>query len=278
MGNDPLALVNYVLNEIELTDAVSYNDNGTINEVSINPGGVNRGALATLLEGQGSPAEQCALTVYLLRKAGVPCGYVFGANDGLLMFDEQLSKLLRMQLRGAANQLGNSNVPYLIPTNYPWVAAYINNRWVHIFPWMKDTAIEEGQNLFQYLPDGYNTGRQWLWKYLLNDPSIRNLGKNAAGVVEYDNPGYLFPAYVKQNLATNFPTVSIDQLGASIYNRKNWFNRWEDLPRPWQTPPVSNTDLKQDLTAIANIFDTISIQVFSDRNGTSNTTAPVPNR
>lgn len=261
MGNDPLALVNYVLNEIELTDAISYNDNGAVSETSINPGGVNRGALATLLEAQGSPTEQCALTVYLLRKAGVPCGYVFGQRNGLLMLDTQLSKLLRMQIKGAQDPRGNSNVPHLVPTNYPWVAAYVGGKWVHIFPWLKDTAIEEGLDLFQYLPDGYQTGRQWIWKYLLKDPAIRGLSE------EYDNPGALFPLYVKKQLQMNHPDVSIDQLGVTIYNRKNYFTDWQDLPRPWKTPMVTGTNLVQNLNSVPNLFDTMNLQVFSDRNG-----------
>ena len=44
MGNDPIALANYVLNEIDLTDWMDYNDDGNVSEQSINLGGVSRGA------------------------------------------------------------------------------------------------------------------------------------------------------------------------------------------------------------------------------------------
>jgi RHS repeat-associated protein len=257
MGSDPLALVNYVLNEIELTDAISYNDTGNVSDQSINAGGVNRGALATFLEGQGSPAEQCGLLVYLLRKAGYQCQYVIPQQrDSLLMLDQQLSKLLRMQLKGAEDPSGNSNVPHLIPVNYPWVAAYIGGKWVHIFPWLKDTAVEEGQDLYQYLPTGYQSGKQWLNHYLLDDPTIRSLS------AEYDNPGYLFPAFVKQSLASNFPGISIDQLGVNFYNRKNYFTSWSDLPRPWQSPTVANGDVKESLSLVPNIFDTLKVTIY----------------
>ncbi|MDR1191068.1 MAG: hypothetical protein LBK60_05290, partial [Verrucomicrobiales bacterium] len=111
LGNDPLALVNYVLNEIELTDALSYNTDGSVSEESINLGGVNRSALATYLEGQGSPAEQNALLVYLLRKAGVHASYVYPPKNGLLMLDERMGKLLRMQLHGAVDEKGQTYVP-----------------------------------------------------------------------------------------------------------------------------------------------------------------------
>ncbi len=53
LGNDPLALANFVLNEIDLTDAIGYNANGSVSDASINPTGVSRSALATYLEGQG---------------------------------------------------------------------------------------------------------------------------------------------------------------------------------------------------------------------------------
>ena len=257
-----LALSNYVLNEIELTDAISYSDSGNISDQSINPGGVNRGALATFTEGQGSPAEQCALLIYCLRKAQVPCGYIFPQHNGVLMLDQQLSKLLRMQLKGAVDTLGSSNVPQLIPTNYPWVAAYIGGKWIHIFPWLKDTSVVEGQDVWQYLPINYQTGRQWLNKYLLDDLAIRSLS------TEYDNPGNLFPLFIKNSLATNYQNVSIDQLGVNIYNRRNYFTSWSDFPRPWQTPQVGNANLTDNLSIVPNIFDTMTVQIYKQNGAT----------
>jgi len=278
MGNEPMGLVNYVLNEIELTDAVGYNTAASgVTDQSINPQGVARDALATFLEGQGSPAEQCALTIYLLRQAGYPCAYVFPQQNGTLMFDEQLSKLLRMQLRGAAGPSGTSNVPELIPVNYPWVAAYINGKWIHLFPWLKDTAVEEGADLWNYMPVGYQTGGQWLKQYLLNDPTIRSLSTE-------DNPGTLFPLYVQKQLANT--GVAIDQVGMNIYNRRNYYTSWQDFPRPWTTPAVTNSNLAQSLDvaqnpanlvpALQNIFDTLSIRVISDRNNNGGLDAGEP--
>ncbi|MFA6175236.1 MAG: RHS repeat-associated core domain-containing protein [Phycisphaerae bacterium] len=261
MGNDPLALANYVVNEIELTDAMGYSDSGTVDETAINPTGVGRGALATYLEGQGSPTEQCALLVYLLRKSGVRCGYVFPSHNGMLLFDQQLSHLLRMQLRGAQDELGNSSVPTLIPVNYPWVTAYIGNKWVHIFPWLKDTAIEEGYDVFDYMPSGYQTGLQWMRHYVEKDPTIRALS------AEVDNAGALFPMYVTDRLKANQPGLSIDDMGVKIYNRRHYYSDWNDFPRPWQTPAISGSNLKVNLNTIANIFDTMNVKVFSDRNG-----------
>jgi len=299
MNNDPMALANYVLNQIRLTDAVGYDtQSGQIADTSINPQGVSRDALATYLEGQGSPAEQCALLVYLLRQCktasqpnGIPCGYVFPRQDQTLMFDEQLSKLLRMQIRGATNSVNGMTAPELIPVNYPWVAAYITDpatgisSWVHIFPWLKDTSVTEGADVWSYLPSssttsgqtfGYQTGGQWLLHYMLNDPAIRQL--TTPDGLYTDDMNTLFPLFAQSKL--NGTGVSFDQVGMQIYDRQNYYTRWQDFPRPWQTPTVSNTNLAMNLDvsqnpssingALANIFDTINIQVVSDRdrNGT----------
>ncbi|HEY8964835.1 MAG TPA: DUF6531 domain-containing protein, partial [Candidatus Methylacidiphilales bacterium] len=267
MGNNPLALANYVQNEIGLTDAIGYNANGSITDASINPTGVSRDALATFQEGQGSPAEQCALLVYMLRKAGVPAAYIFPQTDGTLMFDQQLSHLLRMQISGAQNNVTGTGATYatstpnLIPVNYPWVAAYVDGKWVHLFPWMKDTAVEEGYDIAGYLPTGYQTGTQWLQHYLLDDPLIRSLNPGNNDAVD------LFRNFVANSLKNNYPNVNISQVGVNIYDRKNNFTDWSQFPRPWQTPAISSANLKENLAAIPNIFDTVSIQVYSDRNG-----------
>ena len=120
MGNDPLALANYVVNEIGLVDGIDYNTNYTY-QTTVNLGGVNRSALDTFQEGQGSPMEQCALLVYLLRQAGVPATYVFPTNGGMQMLSSQMSKLLRVQLTGAVNYNGQTNISTLANVNYPWV-------------------------------------------------------------------------------------------------------------------------------------------------------------
>ena len=277
MNNDPIALANYVLNQINLVDAVGYDSNtGQISDTSINPQGVSRDALATFLEGEGSPAEQDALLIYLLRKAGYNAAYVFPNQDSTLMFDQQLSNMLRMQIRGAEGPSGGENVPELIPVNYPWVAAYLpvngTYKWVHIFPWIKDTVINEGNDLWGYLPTGYQTGSQWALHYVMNDPTIRTLMPTGGSIT--DDVNVLFPLYVQGQLAGSSTTMS--QLGTTWYNRQNYYTSWDQFPRPWQAPTVTNNNVAMSLTAsqnpsnfstaLTNIFDTVSIQVFSDRN------------
>jgi RHS repeat-associated protein len=263
LGNDPIALANYVLNEVGLTDEMAFDESdGDIGsgpaKVSVNVGGVNRSALMTYLEGQGSPTEQCALLIYLLRKAGVPATYMFPAPEGIKMLDTQLSKLLRIQIKGAVDNVGAVRAPELISVEYPWVAAYINNQWVHIFPWMKDTEIKEGMNLYDYMPNAYDSGYKWLRAYAYNDSAIVSLG-NAT-----DTPATLFPKFIRQTLAANHPEISLEQIGVSISNRRNYFSRWQDFPRPFSVSPESRTQVT--LADAAANFDTLKIDIASASN------------
>ncbi len=268
MGSNALALTSYVFNQIELCDAVAYNSNtNDLLDTSLNLGGINRSAYATFMEGEGSPTEQCALLVYLLRRAGVPACYIFGPTNGIQMLDSQLSSLLKMQIHGIVNQ-GDGQVyttNTLISVNYPWVAAYINGQWIHLFPWLKNTEVTEGLNLFDYLPAGYNTDASWISHYLAADTNIYGLS------AETDVPSTLFPLFVQQCLLTNAPGVSLDDIGTTVVNRQVEYNQWSDFPTPFAvTNGAVNT--VHDLTSITNIsgyanwtniFDTVSVKVFS---------------
>jgi RHS repeat-associated protein len=271
LNNDPIALANYVLNNIKLCDALAYNpNNGQASAPAVNEGGVNRSALDVYLEGQGSPLEQCALLVYLLRQAGYPAAYEFPTNNNVLMLDTRLSALLRMQLRGAVNQFGQLyTTNTLITVNYPWVVTTISNQTVHVFPWLKDTSITEGLNLYDYMPTNYDNGFKWLSHYLYGDTNI--LGLSA----ESDAPSVLFPRFVKQRLLANAPGIALDDLGVSAYNRQHYYWRWQDFP----TPSVVNNPTQSvcvdslaspALASVApgmtNIFDTVTLNVFSQNN------------
>jgi RHS repeat-associated protein len=263
MGNDPIALANYVLNEIGLTDSIATASWDSLNtdalETSIELGGINRSALATFLERQGSPAEQCALLIYLLRRAGVPAVYMLPAPGGIKMLDAQLSKILGIQLHGAGEALGGPALPQLISVNYPWVAAYVDNHWVHLFPWMKDIEVKEGFNLYDYLPGAYDNGYKWLRAYVFNDPAIASLGHGT------DTPATIFPKFVGQSLAANHPEISLDQIGISISNRRNYFARWQDFPRPFS---VSDASTEESLGRTTGNFDRVRIDISSAANPT----------
>ena len=269
LNNDPIALVNYVQNEIELTDAIAYRSDGQVQSESVNQGGVNRGALGVYLEGQGSPMEQCALLIYLLRQAGYPAAYVFPPDGGLKMLDSRLSSLLRMQLVGAQDDQGHFfTTNRLITVNYPWVAAYINGQWVHLFPWLKDTQVIEGLDLYDYLPPQYKDLQLWVKDYVTGNTNLM-----AFATPDDDTPTTIFPAYLKSYLLTNAPGISLDDIGMRYVNRRHLYATWSDFPRPtWVTnastavESLTSPDIVNVSPLLTNVFDTVSIELYSLQN------------
>lgn len=269
LNNDPIALANYVQNEIELTDAIAYRDDGSVANESVNQGGVNRGALGVYLEGQGSPVEQCALLVYFLRQAGYPATYVFPPDGGLKLLDTRLSSLLRTRINDGQDDQGRLyTTNQLIAVNYPWVAVNISNQWVHIFPWIKDTAAVEGLDIYDFLPAPYQDIQLWVKDYVLGRTNI------LAFATPYDDtPGTIFPRWLDDALKQNAPGVSLDDIGMRYVNRRHLYSQWSDFPRPtW----VTNTSITVESLAssgvtnvsptLTNIFDTIQVELYSLNN------------
>ena len=268
MGHDPLALATYVINEIELTDPFANTDKSKVVASAINPGGINRSALAVFQEKQGSPTEQCALLVYLLRRAGYPAAYVWPTNNNLRLLDTTVSKLWQIQVKGVVY---NNGIPYitnsLIAANYPWVVATIGTNCVHIFPWLKDHEIVEGANLYDYLPANYNTAYAWVKAYALGNTNILNLAP------ESNLPLTLWPLFLTRTLQTNSinQQLSLDDFGVRCFNRRNQFPDWQHLPMPnylTNQDQVSVTATLSDDTNtypfLANIFDRIRVEVYSN--------------
>jgi hypothetical protein len=274
MRRDPVALTRYVHNEIALTDGMSYNDNGSISEIAVNAGGVSRGALGTFLEGQGGPAEQCALLVYLLRQAGTPAVYVYPPHNGMKVLDTQLSQMLRLQLHGAVDdktQLYTTNK--LIPVNYPWVAAYIGTNWIHIYPWLKDSEVIEGFNLYDYTSANYNNGFKWLRDYALGKTNILAFSTGD------DTPLGIYEKFMQNELKNSAPGLSLDDIGYTWRNRRKSYARWEDFPKPFISPTnsialdtLSSPAITNVYSGMTNIFDTINIEVSSVENPTKKVT------
>ena len=266
MNNDPIALANYVINQIGLVDQLDYTDDGNVSEQSVNLGGATRGALGAFLEKQGSPWDQCALLVYLLRQAGVPAVYEFAPRNGLMMLDSRLTQMLKFQVQGALNPAG---VPYttnsMIPVNYPWVAAYIGTNWVHIFPWIKDTELTQGLNLWEEMPTNYTDGYQWVRDYIYGNSNLLSLAQD-----EDNTPRVIFPAYLQQTLLQNHPGVSVDDIGTQIVNRQHYYATWGSFPTPTWVTNVSTSIESLSSSAITNIdpnltniFDTVSVEIQS---------------
>jgi RHS repeat-associated protein len=266
MGNDPIALANYVLNDIDLTDWMDYNDDGNVAEQSINLGGVSRGAIATFLEKQGSPAEQCALLVYLLRQAGVPATYVYPPHNGLQILDARLSRMLKFQVHGGFSETGQLYATNtMISVNYPWVAAYIGGNWVHIFPWLKDYSIVEGLDLYDYMPTNYSSAYGWVKDYIYGSTNLLSLAVDGDAT-----PRVILPAFLNQTLLQNHPGISVDDLGVQIFNRRHYYARWQDFPTPtWVTnvctavESLGSSGITNVNPILTNIFDTLSVEVYS---------------
>jgi RHS repeat-associated protein len=264
LRNDPIALTRFVFNEIGIADPMGHGEQGQVSTDSVNLGGVNRGALATYLERQGSPWEQCALLIYLLRQAGYHAAYVFPTNSNLLMLDTRLSKLMRLQVKGAINQYGvRYTTNSLIIVNYPWVVANIDGRCVHLFPWIKDTEIVEGLDLYSLMPPEYDSGFKWARDYIYGKTNLLALDR------ETDGPRTLFPKFIEKVLLTNAPGVSIDDIGVRVINRPNSYARWEAFPKPNVLTNAGHVSVLQDLTTATNtfpafskIFDTLQVQLF----------------
>lgn len=264
--NDPLELVNFVFNEIELTDAVYANRRNASGSV-ITDGGVERGAAAVFSERRGSPTEQCALLVYLLRQAGVPAAYMYPTNSQMQMSESRLSKMLRLQLDGINMASGKAEVAPNYSINYPWVAAYIGTNWVHLFPWIKDTEIVEGFNIYDFFPDEFNSGYKWSRQYLLGNTNILSLS-------EVNTPNILFKKHLEKTLLENAPGLSIDDMGMRLRGRKGKFTKWTDFPIPDVIPAggvaiASLSSVSNALPSVTNIFNQVSIKITSKANPTN---------
>lgn len=273
MGRNPLALASYVLNEIELTDPMAIAESSTRVADSIEVGGVNRSALGTFLEGQGSPTEQCALLVYLLRQAGYSAGYVFPTNSNLRLLDTTVSRLWQINVKGVVYHAGVPVITNsLITVNYPWVVANIGTNCVHIFPWLKDTEIVEGPDIYDYMPTNYPNAYRWVKDYvqakpevlgtaLVNEPTIKAWKQFLTGVLNTNQTGNL----------------SLDDFGVRAFNRRNSYSAWEQLPKPNfltnQTQLVTVPTLSESATTypfLTNMFDRVRIEVFKTDTNTAN--------
>lgn len=266
LRNDPVALSAFVVNEIGLINPLRLGGTG----VAIHYPGLDRGALAVLMERQGSPLEQCALLVYLLRKAGYSAGYVFPQSGSMQMPDTHLSSLLRMQLHGALNYRGvQFTSESLLPVNYPWVVVRVDGVDRHVFPWLKDTEVLEGLNLYDYMPGQYDTGFKWVNDYVRGATNILGLDP------EDDTVKNLFPKHVDQYLRENHPGVSLDDIGVRFRDRKRTVRVLDDLPRPLVVNSLGSATVVDNLTsgaasmpALTNVFNTLQVQVRNSGSGT----------
>ena len=274
MHKDPLALANYVINNVNLTDPIAYGETANAVANSVELGGVNRSALGTYLEGQGSPVEQCALLVYLLRQAGYPATYVWPTNSNLQLLDTTVSRLWQINVHGI---VWNSGIPIitnsLIVVNYPWVVANIGTNSYQIFPWLKNTAVTKGLNIYDYMPTNYPNAYAWVKDFALANPSLMALASPNDGVAKF------WQSYLTSVINTNKlqPNLSLQSFGVWSVNRPQNYTSWSQLPVPDALYNQSQVSVIQTLSDspttypfLTNIFDQVRIEVFQSNTNLAN--------
>jgi RHS repeat-associated protein len=274
MHGDPLALANYVINDVALCDPVSLEPTANVVANSIEVGGVNRSALGTYLEGQGSPVEQCALLVYLLRQAGYPATYVWPTNSNLQLLSGTVSRLWQINVNGI---VANSGIPFvtnsLIVVDYPWVVANIGTNSVQIFPWLKNTQVTQGLNIYNYTPTNYPDAYSWVKDYALANPTIMAFGSPNDGIKKF------WQNYLVSVINTNSlqPNLSLEDFGVWSVNRPYTYTSWNQLPVPDALYNQSKVAVIQTLSDssvtypfLTNIFDKVQIEVFQSNTNLSN--------
>ena len=133
------------------------------------------------------------------------------------------------------------------------------------FPWLKDYEINEGLNLFDEMPTNCSNAYEWVHDYIYGNTNLLSLA------VDGDNtPRVIFPRYLQQTLLQNHPGISVDDIGVKIVNRQHYYARWQDFPTPtWVTnvstpiESLSSSALTNINPALTNIFDTMSVEIYS---------------
>lgn len=209
INSDPLVIAQYICNEIELVDPFQTKLDGVFRAA-----GIHRNPLGTFLEKQGTPWEQCALLVHLLRQAGYQAVFVEG--DPFSLPTEFVERLL-------CTKLPDESETYL---NYPWVNFYNGEKWISIFPWMKEMIVRQGYDVYGFLPDEYASADRWIERYLCNDENILQY----IGPDGNDTAGLLFERFVEDILRKQ--GLSLYDVGIHRSIIKKQFNSWDDFPRP----------------------------------------------
>ncbi|MEO0510374.1 MAG: DUF6531 domain-containing protein, partial [Verrucomicrobiota bacterium] len=267
-GSDPLALARYVFNEIEVIDYVGMHPGLSTSNipVEVTLGGLRRDALAVLQEGAGSPREICILLTYLLRASGVPAAIAEPSDGHVYLLDTDYSRLIGQNIAGTAL------TPEKIPLEYPWVVAYIEGEaepFKHLFPWIKETELTEGHDLYDLLPERFDNGFKYFDKYIRADDEVMRIGSD--GLVDplvrgYDDdqPYVLWPALIKDLLSENGSGVSYDEIGVRKHNRPQQYTDWWEFPRPFQI--TGSVALHDDYTVDPDNYDTVTYYLATSDN------------
>lgn len=241
LKNDPFALASYVQNEIAFVDPYLHQENGVFHAPNI-----HRNPCMTYLEKQGSAWEQCQLLVYLLRKAGYLAVYAIGAPSSLPK--DFVERMLFTKLPEDQSEA---------LLQYPWVVFLDGKEWVSLFPWMKEIQIQEGHDLYSYMPEDYASANRWILHYLKGDEKIlKHIGPDGD-----DTAGVLFVRFVEEELRKQ--GLSLNDIGIHRTQIKKQFLSWQDFPHP------SIPDQAQILTFLhedSPLFAKVKIELCSHQN------------
>ena len=234
MGNDPIALANYVLNQIDLTDPMDYNDNGNVAR-GIHQSGRRQPRRVGDFPGEARarPPSNAPCWFICCGRRGCPPCYVFPPHNGLQILDARLSRMLKFQVQGGfseAGQLYTTNT--MIAVNYP-VGGGLHRH-----------------QLGAYLPvvEGLRDQTR-AWTCTTTCPPTTAAPIPGCGITSMatptccrwrwtatTRPGSSSRPSLQQTLLQNHPGVSVDDLGVQIVNRRHYYARWQDFPTPtWVT-------------------------------------------
>ena len=55
---------------------------------------------------------------------------------------------------------------------YPWVLFFDGKEWISLFPRLKEMQVQEGHDLYNFMPDEYASADRWISRYLKGDEKI----------------------------------------------------------------------------------------------------------
>ncbi|NNM43192.1 MAG: hypothetical protein HKM07_02490 [Chlamydiae bacterium] len=236
MKKNPVALTEYVYNEIQLVDPFLQRENGVFI-----PPSIHRSTNTVFLDKQGSPWEQCMLLVELLQIAGYQAEYAEGSICSLPK--DFVEKMLDATL--------SEEEVFL---KYPWVRFFDGEKWISLFPWMKEIEVSKGHDVYKLLPEAYASANRFILRYLTNDENIlRHIGPDGD-----DTAGTLFVRLVGEELRKK--GLSLDDVGTRRTLCKKQYVSWEDFPRP---SIQGNFRTMESLDKENALFAKINLEIFS---------------
>ncbi len=241
LKKDPLLLAQYVYHEIALVDPFLWK----AEEVFQAPA-IQRNPYMTYLEQAGSPWEQCQLLVYLLRKAGYQANYVMG--DLCSLPKTYVEKMLFTKLPEEQQEA---------LLQYPWVVFSNGKELISLFPWMKEIQVNEGYDLYNFMPEEYASADRWILRYLKGDERIlKHIGPDGD-----DTAAVLFSRFVEEEVRKQ--GLSLADMGIHRIPLKKQFASWRDFPRP---KIKGNSQVFSSLENRPELFSSVIIKISSHKN------------